>query len=318
MSALLEIRDLDVRFSTADGEVHAVKKVSLDIKESSCLGVVGESGSGKSQLFLAAMGLLAANGKVSGSVRYRGKELLGLSPHELNLYRGSRITMIFQDPLTSLTPHMTVGAQIVEALTAHQNMSRDEAEARARAMLDYVRIPESARRMKQYPHELSGGMRQRVMIASGRPSPDPDLVIADEPTTALDVTVQAQILEILRALKTDKKTALALISHDMGVIAGSADVVQVMRNGEVVERGPVDDIFYAPRQDYTKMLLAAMPRLSDPVKLATEPGETLLDVKDVAVTFPVKGDGFFAKTRALRAVDGVSFTLRAGETAIRN
>src|SRR6185312_2813914 len=311
--ALLEIRDLDVRFSTRDGEVHAVKGVSLDIHEGTCLGVVGESGSGKSQLFLAAMGLLAANGKVSGSVRYRGKELLGLPAQELNQFRGSKVTMIFQDPLTSLTPHMTVGAQIVEALTSHRKMPREEARARAREMLDYVRIPEAARRMKQYPHELSGGMRQRVMIAMATIA-GPDLVIADEPTTALDVTVQAQILEILRALKIEKRTALALISHDMGVIAGNADQVMVMRHGEVVERGRVESVFHAPEQDYTKMLLASMPRLSDPVHLATRPGEMLLEVKDVRVTFPVKGDGFFAKTRALRAVDGVSFTLRTGET----
>jgi len=192
-------------------------------------------------------------------------------------------------------------------------MPREEAERRVREMLDYVRIPEGARRMKQYPHELSGGMRQRVMIAMATIT-GPDLVIADEPTTALDVTVQAQILEILRALKTDRKTALALISHDMGVIAGSADQVQVMRYGEVVERGNVDDIFYAPRHDYTKMLLAAMPRLTDEPGIATTPGKTLLDVEEVRVAFPIKGDGLFAATRSLRAVDGISLTLRAGET----
>ena len=311
--ALFEIRDLDVRFTTPDGEVHAVKRVSLDIEEGSCLGVVGESGSGKSQLFLAAMGLLAANGRVSGSVRYRGRELLGLEPSRLNQFRGSKITMIFQDPLTSLTPHMTVGAQIREALARHRKMPREEADSRVREILDYVRIPESGRRMRQYPHELSGGMRQRVMIAMATIT-GPDLLIADEPTTALDVTVQAQILEILRALKTDRKTALALISHDMGVIAGNADQVQVMRHGEVVERGPVDEIFYAPRQDYTRMLLNAMPRLGDAPDLATTPGKIVLDVEDVKVTFPVKGEGVFAAPRPLRAVDGVSFQLRTGET----
>ena len=310
---LLEIRDLNVHFATPDGDVHAVKNVSLDIAESECLGVVGESGSGKSQLFLAALGLLSGNGRATGSVRYRGAEILGASQQSLNTLRGAKITMIFQDPLTSLTPHMTIGAQIGEALTRHARMPRDEVQARIREMLDYVRIPEAARRMKQYPHELSGGMRQRVMIAMATIT-GPDLVIADEPTTALDVTVQAQILEILRALKTEKKTALALVSHDMGVIAGNADRVQVMRHGEVVEQGPVDEIFHTPRNDYTRMLLAAMPRLTDeapPLPRARD--EKLLEVHDLKVSFPI-AQGLFAKPRELRAVDGISFTLNKGET----
>ena len=214
MGALLEITDLNVQFALADGEVHAVKDASLTIQEGECLGVVGESGSGKSQLFLAAFGLLAANGRATGSVRYRGEEILGATQKRLNALRGGAVTMIFQDPLTSLTPHMKVGSQITEALMQHRRVSRADAEIKAREMLDYVRIPESARRLNQYPHELSGGMRQRVMIAMATIT-GPDLIIADEPTTALDVTVQAQILEILRALKTEKQTAIAMVSHDM-------------------------------------------------------------------------------------------------------
>jgi peptide/nickel transport system ATP-binding protein len=312
MTPLLEITNLNVRFDTADGTVEAVKNASLAIRQSECLGVVGESGSGKSQLFLAAFGLLAANGKVSGSVRYRGEEILGASLKRLNALRGGAVTMIFQDPLTSLTPHMRVGDQITEALTLHRKMPRAEAQLRAREMLDYVRIPESARRLRQYPHELSGGMRQRVMIAMATIT-GPDLIIADEPTTALDVTVQAQILEILRALKTDKKTAIAMISHDMGVIAGLADRVQVMRHGEIVESGTADAIFYAPRNDYTRALLAAIPKADETPPPATAVGAPLLTVDDLKVTFPVKS-GLFARTRALRAVDGISFTLHQGET----
>ncbi len=316
---ILEVANLDVRFSTPDGEVHAVNNANFKISESECLGVVGESGSGKSQLFMATIGLLSGNGRATGSVKYRGLEILNAGQRQLNKLRGSKITMIFQDPLTSLTPHMTAGAQIIEALRVHSGLPYGEAEKRAIEVLELVRIPEARRRMKQYPHELSGGMRQRVMIAMATAC-GPDLLIADEPTTALDVTVQAQILEIMRDLKTELKTAIVMISHDMGVIAGVADRVQVMRNGDIVESGAVDDIFYKPRNDYTKMLLDSMPRLDKPDREghAHAPALTndkpLLDVEDLKVYFPVRGTGLFARSKPLRAVDGVSFTLRQGET----
>jgi len=317
---ILEVKQLDVRFATQDGEIHAVKGASFRIEEGECLGVVGESGSGKSQLFLAVIGLLSGNGKASGSVLYRGREILGASQKVLNTLRGSKITMIFQDPLTSLTPHLRIGAQLMETLQVHQRVETADAEARVLAALELVRIPEARARMRQYPHELSGGMRQRVMIAMATLC-GPDLLIADEPTTALDVTVQAQILDIMRDLQTETKTAIAIVSHDMGVIAGLADHVQVMRRGEIVEAGPVDTIFYAPQHAYTKMLLDAMPRIDQPDRaghaqppLLPDAPKTLLDVRDVKVHFPIRTGGLFAKKKPLRAVDGVSFTLREGET----
>ena len=316
---IFEVKNLDVRFSTPDGEVHAVKNANFRIDEGECLGVVGESGSGKSQLFLSTIGLLSGNGVATGSVLYRGREILGLSERKLNELRGSKITMIFQDPLTSLTPHLTVGAQLMETLRVHQRVQPDEAQRRVLEALELVRIPEAKQRMRQYPHELSGGMRQRVMIAMATVC-GPDLLIADEPTTALDVTVQAQILDIMRDLKNELKTAIAIVSHDMGVIAGLADYVQVMRYGEIVETGSVDEIFYKPAHDYTKMLLDAMPRIDRPdrqghAQLAPMPtgSKTLLDVRDLKVHFSVKA-GMFAKKKPLRAVDGVSFILREGET----
>jgi len=320
--SVLKAENYSVRFSTPDGEVHAVRDVSFNVQEGECLGVVGESGSGKSQLFLGAVGLLASNGRSEGELLYRGRNLTGLSQAELNKVRGAKITMIFQDPLTSLTPHMRIGDQIIEALRIHENMKGVEATRRAVESLELVRIPEAARRLRQYPHELSGGMRQRVMIAMATAC-RPDLLIADEPTTALDVTVQAQILEIMRDLMGELKTSIILISHDMGVIAAMADRVQVMRDGEFVETGTADDIFYSPKHEYTRMLLEAMPRVDQPDR----PGRTvleplsdadkltkLLDVEDLSVYFPIRIGGLIPKYKPLRAVDGVSFTLQQGET----
>jgi oligopeptide/dipeptide ABC transporter ATP-binding protein len=320
---LFEISDFNVLFDTHDSQVHAVKNLNFSIGEGECVGVVGESGSGKSQLFLATLGLLSSNGRATGSVKFRGGEILGLSERKLNTLRGSKITMIFQDPLTSLTPHMTIGAQVIEALRTHQSVSSAEAERRCVEILNLVRIPEARNRMRQYPNELSGGMRQRVMIAMATVC-GPDLLIADEPTTALDVTVQAQILEIMRDLQRELKTAIVMISHDMGVIAGMADRVAVMRNGEIVESGNAETIFYQPKHDYTKALLDAMPRIDKPAReghevlrpLSTIGAEsTLLNVENLKVYFPIKTAGFpFSQIKPLRAVDGVSFTLRQGET----
>lgn len=320
---ILSVEDLAVTFSTPDGEIEAVKGINLHINAGECLAVVGESGSGKSQTFLSAMGLLASNGRATGSIRYRGTEILNLRPGKLNRIRGKSMTMIFQDPLTSLTPHMRVGDQMREVLKKHMNLKGDAADKRALDWLERVRIPEAKSRLNQYPHELSGGMRQRVMIAMSMLC-EPDLLIADEPTTALDVTVQAQVLDIMDDLKRETGAAIALITHDMGVVARMADRVEVMRHGVYVESGPVEQIFHNPENEYTRMLLDAMPRIDQPDKLGhvalptyeeVSGSEPMLEVDGVKVHFPINvGGGLIPKRKPLKAVDGVSFDLRKGET----
>ena len=257
---VLDIDNLSVRFATPDGEISAVNEFSLAIRAGECVGVVGESGAGKSQSFLAIMGLLASNASVAGAARFEGREILGRSAKELNQVRRSRLAMIFQDPMTSLTPHMKVGEQIAESLIAHRGLSRTAARARALALLNRVHVTDAERRLDQYPHELSGGMRQRVMIAVALAC-DPVMLIADEPTTALDVTIQAQILYLLAELKREQGMAMVLVTHDLGVVAGIADRVAVMYGGRIVELGTVRGVLKSPRHPYADALLRSMPRV---------------------------------------------------------
>jgi oligopeptide/dipeptide ABC transporter ATP-binding protein len=261
---LLSVEDLRVQFATARGTVHAVNGISFDIAPGETLGLVGESGCGKSVTSLALLGILARNGRVtSGRALFDGQDLLQLKDSQLRGIRGREIAMIFQDPMTSLNPVLTVGRQIREVLQTHFGLRKDEATRRAGVLLDQVGIPSAQLRLKDYPHQFSGGMRQRAMIAMALAC-EPKLLIADEPTTALDVTIQAQILDILRELVSERNTALILITHDLGVVAGMCERVHVMYGGLIMEAGPADSLFARPRHPYTLGLLQSVPRLDAP------------------------------------------------------
>ena len=257
---ILRLRDLRVTFPTPAGPARAVRGIDLDVRAGESVAVVGESGSGKSVTMLATLGLLQ-KAEVSGSVKWGDTELVGASTDTLRSVRGRRIAMVFQDPMTSLNPVLTIGKQMSLVMKAHQpNLGKKELRAKAVDLLNQLAIPQADRRIGAYPHELSGGMRQRVMIAMAI-SNDPEVLIADEPTTALDVTVQAQIMELLSKLRDEHNLALVLITHDLGVVAGSADRVAVMYAGRIVERAPVLDLFASPRHPYTTALLDCLPRL---------------------------------------------------------
>jgi oligopeptide transport system ATP-binding protein len=259
---LLDVRDLSVGFHMPGRDVQVVNKVSFSLEQGKTLAIVGESGSGKTQTAFSLMGLLAKNGYASGSVSFQGKEILNLPERELNKVRAEKIAMIFQDPMTSLNPYIRIGEQLVEVLTLHKGMNRSQAQAEAIRMLDAVKLPDARNIFTRYPHECSGGMRQRIMIAMALLC-RPKLLIADEPTTALDVTVQAQMLELFRSLTAEFGTALIIITHDLGVVAGLADEMMVMYAGRVVETGTVDELFYNPRHPYTLGLLNSTPNVEE-------------------------------------------------------
>jgi oligopeptide transport system ATP-binding protein len=261
---LIEVNNLNVQFDTPDGLVTAVNGISFALEKGQTLGIVGESGSGKSQAVLAMMGLLAINGRATGEARFDGQDLLSMPAQSLNKIRGNRVAMIFQDPMTSLNPYLTVERQMTEVLEFHKGMSHLQARLRCIQALDAVKIPEASKRIGMYPHEFSGGMRQRVMIAMALLC-EPDVLIADEPTTALDVTVQAQIIALMRDLQRDYGTAIVMITHDLGVVAGLCDQVMVLYGGRVMEHGSAEDIFYQPTHPYTVGLLGAVPRLEQGV-----------------------------------------------------
>jgi ABC-type glutathione transport system ATPase component len=314
---LLSVRDLRVSFATEAGRVQAVDGVSFDLAPGEVLAIVGESGSGKSVTAQTIVGLTRSpNASIEGSARFRGRELIDAGDSELQKVRGGEIAMIFQDPMTSLNPVYRVGAQIVEAIRAHRpEVGKEKARQRAVELLDSAGIADPERRVDSYPHELSGGMRQRAMIAMAL-ALEPDVLIADEPTTALDVTIQAQILRLLGRLNRERSLATILITHDLGVVAEVADRVLVMHEGAIVERGDVDEIFHSPKDAYTRKLLGAVLRLEQaPPLRSARSGGPLLEVTDLVKHYPIKrGLLFDRQVGQVHAVDGVSFAVERGET----
>ncbi len=315
---LLTVDNLAIEFDTAHGMVSALKGVSFSLSQGEVLGIVGESGSGKTVACRSLMRLLASNARiVSGRIEFEGRDMLALNERELGRVRGERIAMIFQNPSTHLDPLMTVGRQVGEALQVHQGVSASEARRQSIELLADMRIPEPERRVDAYAHELSGGMRQRVMIAAALAC-RPSLLLADEPTTALDVTVQAQILDLLKRIRRERGLSIVLVSHDLGVVAQMCDRVVVMKDGGVVESGPVGEIIERPRKDYTRRLIASQPALMPPASSSTQSRDAILSLDKLCVHFPQSRSMAAILTgrprHVVRAVDGVSLTLAQGET----
>jgi microcin C transport system ATP-binding protein len=313
MASLLQIKDLSVAFGLGERRVLAVDRVSFDINRGETVALVGESGSGKSVTALSIMKLLPypPAHHPSGTIHFKGQELLALPEHEIRKVRGNDITIIFQEPLTSLNPLHTLEKQLTEIMLLHQGITGEAARARIVELLDQVGIPDPAGRLASYPHQLSGGQRQRVMIAMALAN-EPDLLIADEPTTALDVTVQAQILKLLKEIQTRAGMAMLFITHDLGIVRKIADRVCVMKEGQIVEQGPVKRVYETPEHPYTKALLEAEPK-PDPAPLKPH-APMVVETKDLKVWFPVKR-GVLRKTVGhIKAVDGVDVAVRKGET----
>ncbi len=312
---LLCVDDLNVRFDTVDAEVHAVRNLNFRLDARESLALVGESGSGKSQAMAAILGLLSENGRATGSVRLEGQEILNLGENALRKIRGRRLSIVFQDPMTSLNPYVTIGYQMSRVLIEQRGISAETAAAEVVRMLDAVQLPAARSRLSSYPHEYSGGMRQRVMIAAALLC-RPDVLIADEPTTALDVTVQASILQLLRDLQESFRTALILITHDLGVVAGICDRLIVMEQGAVVEEGSTDAVFASPAAPATQALINAVPRLDTPLnreRFVDRDAQPLLKARDVVVRYAMPDPDWFGPKR-FTAVRGVDLDLYPGET----